>query len=713
MVHTTDRRPQIDGTLSPGEWASAGIIDELRQVSPVEFSQPSQRSTFLVMFDSEYLYIAGHMHDTEPARIVAKTLRQGASVFNDDSISITIDPFNNKRSGYRFELNANSVREEAIYTSGTRLSDDWDGIWRGAGQIVDDGWTFEIAIPFKTVSFPPDNPTWGFNVTRRIPRNNELIAWTSRNGETNPTVAGELTGFRDMTQGKGLDVIPSVSATSVNDYLANESDTDFRPSLDISYKVTPAVNLVVTLNTDFAAAEVDERQLDLSRFSLFFPEKRTFFLTDFDIFEFGGISDNSGGGSGGRIPGAQSGTNGLPFFSRRIGLSEDREPVDLTGGVKLSGRIGDVDFGTLYVRQDEFEDIDAADLFIARVATGVLSESSVGAIATHGDPRSNETSSTIGVDFNYRNTEIGDNRTIEGWFWLQNTSSTGADGDDWAWSASIGMPTRQGWEWGGQVHEAQENYDPRLGFANRTGVRLYSGRVAHKWINESSSWFQRPDMSINYRRWEYLDTGQVQTERLAIVPFGTRTASGGQARLAVLELKERLLAGEDPLEDLGIFIPPGEYSFDRWDVFMRTAGHRPVSFEFFYGEGDYYNGQRTDVESEVELRVNKHLSFELEYSYSKYEFPGAEAVTRQMSFENVIAFNPNWSILMLAQYDNISDNIGIDMRLRYNRAAGQDFWLVLNHNMQQFDRDDPEYRSGGFRSVESVAALKLRYTFRF
>lgn len=711
-VRSAAQAPHVDGILSPGEWDEAAAIKDLHQMSPIEFAEPSQDTTFFVKFDSDNLYIAAHLFDEEPDRIVAQVLRQGGSMFSDDHVTIVVAPFNDQRSGYFFEMNSNGVREDGLYTNGTSKSDDWDGVWHGAASIVNDGWTVEMEIPFKTLSFPPDNPVWGFNFIRRIARHSESIAWTSHSGQANPTAAGEINGFRGLSQGKGLDVIPSASSTSVRDHQANSNDSEFRPSLDVNYKITPSINGVLTINTDFAATEVDQRQLDVSRFSLFFPEKRTFFLTDFDIFQFGGISQGRGGGSSG-VPGAASGNNGLAYFSRRIGLSSSREPVDLTGGLKLSGRAGSLDFGALYVRQDEFEDIDPSDLYVARVATGVFEESKVGAIFTHGDPTSNESSSTVGVDFQYRNTRIGENRSLEGRFWLQKTDNENLSGDDWAWSAAFGMPVREGFEWGGQVHEAQENYDPRLGFANRTGVRLYSGRVGYKWINEDRHWGQRADVNIEYERWEYLDTGLIQEEEIDVTLLNLRNSTSDQGRISVSFEKERLLDGENPLGRLDIDIPPGEYEFDRWEFFFRTANFRPVSFELFYSDGDYYNGKRMIANGEIEWRVNKHVGFEIDYNYNQYDFPGTEATTRQITFNNTIAFNANWSLLTLAQYDNLSDNIGINMRLRYNRAAGQDLWLVLNHNLQEYDPEDPEYRGSGFRSVETLAAVKLRYTFRF
>jgi hypothetical protein len=731
-IARTSAIPDIDGQLMSGEWENATVIRDLHQVRPVEFADPSEETIWYVMYDATALYVAAVAYDGQPDRISAQMLRQGGSLHADDTVTVLIDAFNNKRSGYSFSVNPHGVREDGIFTSGTRLSDDWDGIWQSAAKMTANGWTTEMAIPFNTLTFDPENDVWGFNLSRQIQRKSETMAWNSRNGDVNPTVSGELKGMSGLTQGKGLDVIPSVSTTSQQHHIDDSSESDFRPSLDISYKLTPAINILLTLNTDFAATEVDGRQLDLSRFSLFFPEKRSFFLTDFDIFQFGGISTGGRGGGGfGGIPGASSGTNGLPFYSRRIGLGASRQPVDLLGGLKLSGRIGDTDFGALYVRQDEatvdcdpvddptcdsanpVKVIDASDLIVARVSHGLLSESSIGAIATSGDPNSNDSSSLVGVDFNYRNTRLANNRTLEGWIWVQKSDNDGLDGDDVAWSVALGLPAREGWELGGQIHEAQANYAPRLGFANRTGVRMYSGRIEHRWINDDSHWFQRVDLGMDFNRWEYLDTGLLQSQRVNVSLIDVRTASNDNFRMSFNRQKERLLDGENPLDGLGIDIPPGEYSFDSWNANIRTADHRNFGGELWVNVGDYYNGQRVGFSPGFQWRVNIHLAFEMWVDYTKFKFPGAEATTRQITLENEIAFNSSWSLLTMVQYDNLSNEVGINSRLRYNRAAGQDFWLVLNHNMREFEPDDPEYRSNDFRSVETVAALKFRYTFRF
>jgi len=705
-INRISTAPDIDGRIGEGEWAGAARVSDLHEVDPIEFTTPSERTVWYLAFDDKNLYVAAYAYDSEPDEIVAQTMRQGGRLNSDDSLGIIIDAFNNKRSGYSFTLNPNGVRAEAIYATPTRPSDDWDGIWRGASAIVDDGWTMEMAIPFNTLTFDPDNDTWGINFQRRIARRAERIAWQSRNGAANPTVSGEAYGFENLSQGIGLDIIPSASASYENDRVLNSSGSEINPSIDLSYKLTPSINGLLTINTDFAATEVDGRQLGLQRFSLFFPEKRSFFLTDFDIFQFGGVA--TGGGFFNRTVGTRSGTNGLAFFSRRIGLSSTRAPVDIIAGAKVSGRIGNYDFGSLYIRQDEFEDVDATDLIVGRISRGILEESSVGAIFTYGDPAANANSSLSGIDFLYRNTRLGTNRSIEGNFWLQKSDNEGVDGDDVAWSAALGFPSRTGFEAGVQIQEVEENFDPAMGFASRTGVRLYGAELGHRNIREGDSFLREISHGLELTRWEYLDTGLVQSQEIGADFFSMRSSAGDFGRFDIKFKTEGLLPGEQPLDGIGIIIPAGEYSFERFGAFIRTATHRKWNVQLRIDDGGWFNGDKFHVRPEIGWIPNERFKLSLRLDYNKYDFPGQSEVTRQITVDNEISINAKMSLVTLVQYDNISDNIGINTRFRYNLSAGQDIWFVLNHNMVRDTGIDDR-----FHSTQSIAVAKIRYTFRY
>ena len=291
----TDQSITIDGRLDESAWMHAAVVEDLHQILPVEYAQPSQQTRFLVLYDSEALYVAAEMYDTEPERMTAKVLRQGGESWRDDQFDLLLDPFNDKRSGYRFQVNPNGVYDEGLFKGPTQMQWEWNGIWQVATTRNDEGWIAEASIPFKTVSFNPDSDTWGINFARKVARDNETMGWVSRNRTQSPAISGELSGLAGLEQGLGLDVVPALVVNERRTFSAVAETSEVEPSLDVFYKLTPALNASLTLNTDFSATEVDDRQVNLTRFGLFFPEQRDFFLQDADIFEFGRLGQRENG----------------------------------------------------------------------------------------------------------------------------------------------------------------------------------------------------------------------------------------------------------------------------------------------------------------------------------------------------------------------------------------------------------------------------------
>ena len=207
----TETLPVIDGRLDEDVWRLADVVEDFHEIQPNEYDEPSQRTQVFVLYDEDYLYIGAKLWDTEPDGVTAQILRQGSSINNDDNFGVILDPFHDRRSGYRFQVNPNGVRAEAIYQNTTQTQNDWQGIWQAQARIVEDGWTLEMAIPYKTLSFNPANDTWGINFTRKIARNNETIGWVSRTRTQNPGVAGTAIGLNGLQQGWGLDIVPSLS----------------------------------------------------------------------------------------------------------------------------------------------------------------------------------------------------------------------------------------------------------------------------------------------------------------------------------------------------------------------------------------------------------------------------------------------------------------------------------------------------------------------
>ena len=307
-IRRTDSPPVIDGKLDDAVWEDAAFVDDFHQTAPTNGALPTERTVVRVTYDDEYLYIAANLQDSEPLAIQAKQLIQGKMFYSDDRFWVTLDSFNNKRNDYFFQVNANGIRREALRENNARFIEEWATIWHAESQVHENGWATEIAIPFKSISFAPESDTWGINFGRGIVRKQEYDMWSSYERQDWPAYGGEVTGIAEIEQGLGLDVVPSVNVSQSRDLVLGDTINAFEPSLDVRYRITPSLSATFTLNTNFSTAEVDEQQVALDRFSLFFPEKRDFFLQDAGIFEFGNIN-----------------TNGKPFFSRRIGLSEDGE----------------------------------------------------------------------------------------------------------------------------------------------------------------------------------------------------------------------------------------------------------------------------------------------------------------------------------------------------------------------------------------------------
>ena len=533
--------PTIDGLLNDSVWRDAPFIEDMHQFRPADHVEPTQKTTVYLLYDDDYLYVAGRMWDTNPEEIRARSLAQGQSVRWDDSLDIIIDPFNNNRTGYEFQVNPNAVRSDAVFETATRINRDWEGIWHAESNIDSEGWTTEVAIPFKTLNFDPQNPDWGFTLERTIQRNQEDIAWVSYNREVNPGTTGTIAGLTGLQQGRGLDVVPAIVGSGSRDFETDVIDSGMEPSLDVFYNFTPSLTGVLTLNTDFSATEVDDRQINLTRFNLFFPEKRDFFLQDVDIFSFGGLR-----------------RNGIPFFSRRIGLSRSGQPVDLDVGAKLTGRAGRWNVGFLGVALDDFRDVESSNVFVGRVAANVLEESSVGLIVTGGDPRSNRDNSLMGADFRYRNTRLPGGRTLEGEAWYQKSGTENVDGNETAWGIRLSAPNNTGLRGELGLETFHDDFNPALGFVNRRGIERteasvgYTSRPTHRWLRELTH-------GANYERFERI-AGGVESESWYVELVELETNSGDRGGFAMEREREVLLEAFDIFN--GVIIPPGDYRFD-------------------------------------------------------------------------------------------------------------------------------------------------------
>jgi len=715
VVPKLDGELRIDGKLDEPQWAQALVVEDLHQYQPYEYSEPSQKTKVWIFYTADALYVAAFFEESDPSLISASVLRQGEGLVADDIFSVILDPYLDRRNGYRFTVNPNGVRWEGLYQNITDIQGNWDGIWQADALVVDNGWYSEMRIPYASISFNPDSAAWGINFRREIRRNNEGIGWVSRNRQLNPSIAGTITGLAGLDQGLGLDVVPSMTVREERVYgPVAASERNFEPSLDVFYKLTPQLNASLTVNTDFSAAEVDSRQVNLTRFSLFFPERRDFFIREADIFEFGqiggGQSEESGGGNP-AVPSANA-QNGRPFFSRRIGLNGNGAPVDINYGGKLAGRIGDWNVGTLLVSQDAdpVTGVAQRDIAVGRAVLNVLSESQVGVIATSGAPQSNGDNSLAGMDFRYRNSNLPGGRTMQGFAYFQQSDTPTLTGDDAAWGYGLSFPNNQGWR-GSYVHkEIERNFNPAVGFVNQSDMSDNALDFGYRRFLAPGGYFRSVYAGIDAYRAEYLDDGSLNNQNIGL----RLTANNNKGDNFIL----RLMTNKEVLRDKFVIyrasdksrqisIPAGSYGFDDNMLRVELADQRLVSGSATVRWGQYFDGKRLQQGADLIIRPNRHLALGVQYTQNEIELPYGNFTTRLFGLQSRIAFTNTLSWSTLLQYDNVSEAMGINSRLHWIPEAGKQVFVVLNYGLSDPDRDNE------FHSVNADLSMKVNYTLRF
>ena len=681
----TENPPTIDGYLDDESWSTAPVISNFTQVQPDEGSPPSEKTEVLLLYSSDYIYVGIRAFDSQPDNITARIMQRDGSMRFEDSVRMTFDTFHDFRNAYYFEINALGALRDALIRSGKNPNYNWDGIWDGKAVMDENGWSAEIIIPTKTLSFDPQGINWGFNVERSIQRNRERVRWSApyRNKSIEELgSSGVLTAITGLQQGLGLDFIPYANVKATRDQVLNKSDFEFKPGFDLFYKFTPAITAALTVNTDFAEAEVDDRRVNLSRFELFFPEKRKFFLQDAEIFRFAGLR---------RSP--------VPFFSRRIGLDADNQPIDIRGGIKVTGRMRRINFGILDVQVDDTSSIKSKNLAVARATVNVLGESQVGMIYTNGDPQTNDDNSLIGADFTYRTSKfLGSNNVFETNFFLQKSSTTGISDNQGSIGGSVRYPNDK-FSMFLFIEIMDENYKPALGFVNETGVREY---IIFSRYRVRPVKFDSIDYKIDARYRENLD-GEVVRSRFNFPDFRITNKAKDYIDVSGQFQREQLFEPFEIVE--GVIIPVGDYKFQKVEVRVRTARERALSGNFTLTAGEFYDGERVELRSEIVWKPSHLFNTAFLYEYNNVDLPVGDFDTHVVQLNLNFNFSPKLYWNITNQYDNVSDSFGINSRIRWTVRPGNDIYLVFNQEVDTFgERWHPSKRQ---------LNTKINWTLRF
>jgi hypothetical protein len=719
-----DEAPILDGVLDDPIWQKAEVVSDFTQVVPIEGAPPSFRTEVRFLTNNESLFIAFRAFDPEPDKIIANLMGRDEFLFFDDNFTLVFDTFHDHRNGFFIQVNPLGGRRDASFERDD-FQQDWDGIWYAKAQIDDQGWVAEIEIPFRTFSIKPGGDIWGLNMTRRLRRFNEDDRWADPTVErllVNMGRAGVLEGLAGADQGLGLDVVPSGSVGGYHDEIENDGDVSVEPSLDAFYRLLPSLTASLTVNTDFAQTEVDDQQINFTRFDLFFPEKRQFFLEDGGIFSFGGLRNE----------------NGIPFFSRRIGLAADGDSVRLPVGGKVAGRVGRYSIGALNILQDrhgafkEFEDptredgivsINSTNLSVARVSANVLEESSAGFIVTHGDPLTNEQNALVGTDFNYRSSSLIKDHFFRGDFWFQQTFSEDDSGEydnrSGAWGFQLAYPNDRV-NWALKYKELQDDFNPALGFVNRVDIRRYDARWRYRIRPPGRPVLRTLDTEIVANLVTDRDDNTVQSWSFNYFPFRLTNQVDDTIQLRIAHLFDRVPANQAFFLVPHVGVEPGSYTFSSAILKLETSRSRRLRFSTEIGYGGLYDGTGGRLFTLIEWRPSPHFLLALEHDERRFENvrahhggdDDATGPTRNVDFSARISrvrvrinFTPDMSWSTFVQYDNISDEMSAQSTFRWIIKEGNQLFIILG---QDFDATPHAFRVG---RTEPVA--KLSWTFRF
>jgi hypothetical protein len=685
--------PKLDGILSEAVWSQAEPFSGFRMVEPVPNAEPSEKTTVRIVYDDASLYIGILCRDSEPARISANSMAHDDpgdehSTAND-IIRVLLDPFQDRRNAYIFFVNASGGRSEGL-AYGEQYSLNWDGIWDAESRIIPDGWSAEIRIPFKTISFKPGLKTWGINIERYIARKQETIRLSGTNRDNffyNPVEAATLEGISDIKQGLGFTFRPYGLASVFRDHSAGApAATKLDGGFDLYKNVTPNFVGAFSYNTDFAETEVDERRINLTRFPLWFPEKRMFFLEGSEIFSF---------------PTSESFS---PFFSRRIGLVNG-EQVPVIFGAKAYGKIGRTNLAVLDVRTDKFGTLPGRNYLAARVSQNIFEESKVGWIFTSGSP-AGERNSLAGMDFTVQTSRLaGDKNLIaSGWYvYNWNERKTGRhDG----FGLDVDFPNDL---WDARVSYASygDSLDPGLGFLPRNGIQSVSSHVAFQ---------PRPERGFVGRlvRQFFFDVGgefywtlagKLETRQLMISPLSFVTEAGDHIEISVNPNRDVLPAGFEVSKN--VVIPAGPYDFTNYQIELNTANHRPYVLEAGWNFGNFYSGRYDDAQIGITLKYRGYATLSANANFVRGRLPQGNFDEKVFQLKADLFLSPDMGIMNYVQYDDVSHELGWSARLRWRISPGNEIYLVYNKNWER--RWNPLSR---FFPLEEKGVLKISFSIR-
>ena len=679
---------RLDGRLGEPAWQQAPLIDNLTMSEPTPGAAPAGRTVVRVLAGRKAIVIGVRCEDPAPAGIVSFTKARDASLQNEDYVKVVLDTFRDGRSGYVFAVNPGGARYDALVNPGGETENaNWDGLWEAATSRDAGGWSLEIRIPVTTLAFGAGLASWNFNIERRIQRLQEVDRWSGWSRDykvTQTSHAGELAGLPDFDLGVGLTARPAVTTGGGVPGPDAGVDGSFQPSLDATQRLGPNLLGSLTVNTDFAETEVDTRRTNLTRFPLFFPEKRTFFLEGADIFAFGlGLGEEM-----------------LPYYSRRIGLVSGREVPIVVGG-KVNGRVSGANVGAQIVRTDDVDGVAPdATMGVVRLKQNVLAESSVGLIATAGDPRGRTGSWLVGADATYQTSRFRGDKNLLAGVWGIAMGRDGLGPDSSAYGATIDYPNDL-WDIVVKYWRVGRDFDPSLGFVARPGVHAYAFNT--EYMPRPGFWNIR-QMFFEFRNSVVTDLqGRWESYRIWTAPVNWTFESGDRVEVNWTPTGERLAAPF--VVSPGVVIPPGSYHWTRYRLEAGTAEKRRLSTQVTWWFGGFYEGTLHQLIWEAAWNPAPLVTIELTGEYDAGRLDAGTFDTTVAGARVRLNISPDLTLSSYVQYDTLSRSVGTNTRLRWTVSAAGDLFVIYNHNVRDLtDR---------WRLDSNQLLVKFQYAFRY
>ena len=690
QIQRIENKIKFDGELNEPEWQNATHINNFTQ-RDLNFGEPiTELTEVAVLYNKNTMYIGVWCYQADVSKIVAKNMNRDFDYRSDDNFQVIISPYNDNRNGYLFVINPNGARADVQVYGGEDGNEDWNGVWDAKTTRTDKGWFAEIYIPFSTLQFKNDSIlNWAINFERDIVSKNEQSlwqGWSRDNSIFSVANAGKLSPITNIAYAKKFEFKPYVLAGW--QYNKGEGDTyPVKAGANLNVSLTPTLKLNLTTFTDFAQVEADRIPVNLSRFSVYYPEKRQFFLEGYDMFNY------------------YLGDHNSAFYTRQIGI-ENGQQVPIIAGARVFGKVGKNNIGFLNIQEGQLDTIPTTNNTVFRYKHDIGKQSYIGGVFTNkiDDTKSNQ---VIGVDATYQTSEFLNNKNLlVGAILTTSTEDFTIHDNSTTYRVYADYPNDLIDNFMA-VGSMQENFNPELGYIRRTDYDSYT-------------WYFRlaPRLFTNYgikrlilKPWGFStyythSTGELESFSNETRPIGAVLKSGERFEFNLIQNYDRI---DEPFDITdNIDIPTGKYMMYKYEVQFETYNARRVWTGLQYSWGDFYTGKIQTLESEIGVNINKHLNLNGNYTVNFVEFPTENITTNEIALYLNYAFTTKLNVSLFSQFNDLEQIMIYNFRLHWIPQIGSDLYFVYNigyiEPIKQIDYLKPQ-------TTDAVVKLVYRFVF--